>query len=112
VKFIEAVCQLRPKSLLRLLAHPEKRFRAGMRWYSNIGRRVWIHEVWQWLWFDRRTQHGPTLAKFLKGAWLTEPTPSQLPTADSHFPILNRRPLPVGRSIRSEPADCQTMENR
>jgi anaerobic magnesium-protoporphyrin IX monomethyl ester cyclase len=66
VKFIEAVCQLRPKALFRLLAHPDKRFRAGMRWYSNIGRRVWVHEVWQWLFGDHRSRRGPTLSRFLK----------------------------------------------
>jgi anaerobic magnesium-protoporphyrin IX monomethyl ester cyclase len=69
VKFIETVCQLRPKSLLRLLAHPDPLFRAGMRWYSNIGRRVWCHEVFQWLFFDRRVRHGPTVGEFLRGGW-------------------------------------------
>ena len=69
VKVIEAACQLRPKSIFRLLAHSDKRFRAGMRWYSNIGRRVWIFEICQWLFFDRRTRYGPTLAEFLKGGW-------------------------------------------
>jgi len=71
VKMIEAICQLRPKSLLRLLAHPEKRFRDGMRWYSSIGKRVWIFEIWQWLFHDRRTRFGPTVAEFLKGGWKT-----------------------------------------
>jgi anaerobic magnesium-protoporphyrin IX monomethyl ester cyclase len=69
VKAIEAICQLRPRSVARLLAHPEPLFRAGMRWYSNIGRRVWIYEIWQWLFRDRRTRYGPTLAAFLKGGW-------------------------------------------
>jgi anaerobic magnesium-protoporphyrin IX monomethyl ester cyclase len=69
VKFIEAVCQLRPKSLGRLFLHSDRRFRAGMRWYSNIGRRVWPYEIWQWLFHDRRTRHGPTLAAFLKLGW-------------------------------------------
>jgi len=72
VKLIEMVCQLRPKSLLRLLAHPDPAFRAGMRWYSNIGRRVWPYEVWQWLFCDRRTRCGPTLEEFLKGGWKRE----------------------------------------
>lgn len=76
VKSIEAICQLRPKSLFRLLAHPDKRFRSGMRWYSNIGRRVWIFEIWQWLFHDRRTANGPTLAEFLKGQWQIEPITS------------------------------------
>ena len=69
VKFIETVCQLRPKSLFRLLAHPDPLFRAGMRWYSNIGRRVWCHEIVQWLFFDRRVRQGPTVGEFLKGGW-------------------------------------------
>lgn len=76
VKSIETICQLRPKSLFRLLAHPDKRFRAGMRWYSNIGRRVWTFEIWQWLFHDRRIANGPTLAEFLKGQWQIEPTTS------------------------------------
>ena len=69
VKFIEMVCQLRPRSLGRLLFHPEPVFRAGMRWYSNIGRRVWPHEIYHWLFLDRRTRFGPSLAEFLKGSW-------------------------------------------
>lgn len=73
VKLIEALCQLRPKSILRLLAHPDARFRAGMRWYSNIGRRVWIYEIWQWLFCDRRTHRGPALAEFLNGGWTQFP---------------------------------------
>lgn len=69
VKFIEMVCQLRPRSVRRLLAHPDPLFRAGMRWYSNIGRRVWPYEIWHWLFRDRRTHYGPALAKFLKDGW-------------------------------------------
>jgi len=69
VKFIEAICQLRPKSLRRVLAHPDPLLRAGMRWYSNIGRRVWTYEIWQWLFYDRRTRFGPRLADFLKRPW-------------------------------------------
>jgi anaerobic magnesium-protoporphyrin IX monomethyl ester cyclase len=90
VKMIEAICQLRPKSLLRLLAHPEKRFRDGMRWYSNIGKRVWIFEIWQWLFHDRRTRTGPTVGEFLKGGWKTRmrhasaPQQSVRPKEPSH----------------------------
>ena len=69
VKFIEVVCQSRPKAVWRLLAHPDGRFRAGMRWYSNIGRRVWVYEIWQWLFHDSRTRFGPALAEFLRGKW-------------------------------------------
>ena len=45
IKLIEAVSQLRPKSLFRLLAHPDPGFRAAMRWYYRIGRRVWPYEL-------------------------------------------------------------------
>lgn len=75
VKSIETICQLRPRSLRRLIAHPDKLFRAGMRWYSNIGRRVWTFEVWQWLFHDRRTDHGPVLSEFLKNGWKTKMAP-------------------------------------
>jgi anaerobic magnesium-protoporphyrin IX monomethyl ester cyclase len=69
VKFIEAMCQLRSKSLFRVLAHPDPLLRAGMCWYSNIGRRVWVYEIWQWLFHDRRTNRGPKLIEFLKRPW-------------------------------------------
>ncbi len=69
VKFIEVICQARLKAVWRLLAHPDRRFRDGMRWYSNIGRRVWIYEIWQWLFHDRRTRFGPTVSEFLRGGW-------------------------------------------
>lgn len=65
MKLIEAVCQLRPKSLCRLLAHPDSGFRAAMRWYYRIGRQVWPYELWHWVFEDRRTAKGPSLAKFL-----------------------------------------------
>lgn len=96
VKCIEAVCQLRPKSLFRLLAHPDGVFRAGMQWYSNIGRRVWTYEIWQWLLQDRRIRNGPTLAKFLGNS-----PPGH---TDAHA-LANRTQTPSYRSNRpSRPA--------
>ncbi len=65
MQLTEAVSQLRPKSLYRLLAHPDPAFRAAMRWYYRIGRRVWPYELWHWFFHDRRTVHGPTVARFL-----------------------------------------------
>jgi anaerobic magnesium-protoporphyrin IX monomethyl ester cyclase len=64
VKLIESVAQLRPKSLLRLLAHPDSGFQTGMRWYYEIGRKVWPYELWHWLFGDCRTNTGPSLAQF------------------------------------------------
>src|SRR5437899_3073341 len=57
-----------------MLCFSEPLFRAGMRWYSNIGRRVWCYEIWQWLFFDRRIRLGPTVGEFLKGGWRLERT--------------------------------------
>jgi anaerobic magnesium-protoporphyrin IX monomethyl ester cyclase len=120
VKMIEAICQLRPKSLFRLLAHPEKRFRDGMRWYSNIGKRVWIFEIWQWLFHDRRTRHGPTVAEFLKGGWKVRlpdsiqlqqiPVPlvashrNQLSTVGATFPAMS-----AARNAASAPATTSSV---
>src|SRR5215831_6091921 len=42
VKFIEAVVQLRPKALWRTFLQPDPRLRHAMRWYTEMGRRVWL----------------------------------------------------------------------
>ncbi len=93
VKMIEAVCQLRPKSLLRLLAHPDPVFRAGMRWYSSIGRRVWPYEIWQWLFYDHRTRYGPTLAEFLKAGSSRQPVSLENRRAESGKSMLMAKAL-------------------
>lgn len=64
VKFIEAVMQLRPRALVRVLAHPEPSIRAAMRWYYRIGRQVWPYEIWKFLFHDRVRQDGPTVYEF------------------------------------------------
>ena len=64
VKFIEAVAQLRPRSLLRVLAHRDPDIRHAMRWYYRIGRRVWPYELWNFVFRDRRLTDGPTLREF------------------------------------------------
>jgi anaerobic magnesium-protoporphyrin IX monomethyl ester cyclase len=63
-KFIEAVMQLRPRALRRLFLHPDPEFRYAMRWYSNIGRRVWPYEIWNFFFRDRYRKDGPTLEEF------------------------------------------------
>jgi len=64
VKFIEAVMQLRPQALLRVLAHPEPAFREAMRWYYRIGRKVWPYELWNFFFRDQPQRHGPTVAEY------------------------------------------------
>lgn len=64
VKFIEAVMQLRPRSLQRVMAHHDLAIRDAMRWYYRIGRRVWPYEIGNFLFRERRQKDGPTLAEF------------------------------------------------
>jgi anaerobic magnesium-protoporphyrin IX monomethyl ester cyclase len=64
VKLIEAVMQLRPRSLFRLFAHPDRAIRAAQRWYYQIGRKVWFHEIWDFLVHGHRQEDGPTLVDF------------------------------------------------
>jgi anaerobic magnesium-protoporphyrin IX monomethyl ester cyclase len=88
VKFIEAVMQLRPRSLWRVLAHQNLSIRAAMRWYYQIGRRVWLHEIGSFLFRDQHQEDGPTLAEFWGASQGSEevreshaePWPSSTPT--------------------------------
>jgi anaerobic magnesium-protoporphyrin IX monomethyl ester cyclase len=64
VKFIEAVVQLRPRSLGRVLSHRDPKIRHAMRWYYRVGRRVWLHEIWNFAFRDRLAKGGPALAAF------------------------------------------------
>jgi anaerobic magnesium-protoporphyrin IX monomethyl ester cyclase len=35
-----------------------------MRWYTQMGRRVWPFEIFNYLFRDRRLTDGPTVAEF------------------------------------------------
>ncbi len=64
VKLIEVAIQTRPKALFRTYLHPDTASRHGMRWYARIGRKVWLHEIWEFLTVVRFTRSGPKLADF------------------------------------------------
>ncbi len=64
VKFSEAVMQLRPRALWRVLTLKDPSVRRAQRWYYQMGRRVWPFELWNFLFRDRRVKDGPTLAEF------------------------------------------------
>lgn len=64
IKALEVLVQARPKALMRTYLHPDRTARAGMRWYSRIGRRVWLHEMRCFFFRDRRVKNGPSLAEF------------------------------------------------
>jgi hypothetical protein len=87
------------------MAHPDRGFRAAMRWYYAIGRRVWPYELWHWLFHDHRTSCGPSLAEFWNGTWKANPrTPlSQILKLESwplssrllSFPRMGKRALAI-----------------
>ncbi|MDR3351838.1 MAG: magnesium-protoporphyrin IX monomethyl ester anaerobic oxidative cyclase [Zoogloeaceae bacterium] len=62
-KLIEVALQLRPRALWRVLLHPDAEIRHAMRWYTRIGRRVWLHEILEFLFATRHLKNGPTLEK-------------------------------------------------
>ena len=62
-KITEVVLQARPKALWRTYLHPDPKIRHAMQWYSQMGRRVWPYEIWNWL-RDPLTRSGPTVAEF------------------------------------------------
>ena len=64
-KTIEAAVQLRPKVLARSLLHRDAAYRYAMRWYTKIGRRVWLHEVAEFIFRTPLLRKGPTLQAFL-----------------------------------------------
>ena len=64
VKSMESAMQLRPRALWRVLTHPEPGFRAAMRWYYGIGRKVWPYEIWNFIFRDKRSKDKPTLQEF------------------------------------------------
>ena len=63
-KLIEIILQLRPKALWRSFLQKDRAARHGMSWYTRMGRRVWIHEWWNFFLRDRRIINGPTLGQF------------------------------------------------
>jgi anaerobic magnesium-protoporphyrin IX monomethyl ester cyclase len=92
VKVIEAVMQLRPRALRRLLWNPEPRIRHAIRWYYRMGRRVWIHEIIGFLFRDRTRPSGIKVADFL-GA----------PQEHEEEAMAVRSPAPI-RQVQSEAA--------
>ena len=68
VKAIEVMLQLRPKALLRSY-FTKGDYGHAMRWYEQMGRRVWTREVFEFLFRRNHLKSGPTL-----GAFIGQPT--------------------------------------
>jgi anaerobic magnesium-protoporphyrin IX monomethyl ester cyclase len=64
VKLTEAVLQLRPRALGRVLAHRDPAVRKALRWCYGVGRRAWLFEVRSFLSGRRRRGRDLTLAEF------------------------------------------------
>jgi len=80
-KFIEFVVQSRPKALTRVLFHPDRGLRHAMRWYTQMGRRVWPYEIYDFLFADRRLRRGPTITQFWGAAQDAEEQAMSVPKA-------------------------------
>ncbi|WP_211261966.1 magnesium-protoporphyrin IX monomethyl ester anaerobic oxidative cyclase [Stenotrophomonas humi] len=97
-KFIEAVMQLRPKALWRVLLQPDPELRHGMRWYTRMGRRVWPHEVFGFLRNVLRMRPSITVAGFWGGS-------DQLPEEALAKPQRQRRPIAL-QVVTAAPASA------
>ncbi len=64
-KAIEVLMQARPKVIARTLFHRDADYRHAMRWYTRIGRRVWFHEAFEFLFKTRLMRCGPSLREFM-----------------------------------------------
>jgi anaerobic magnesium-protoporphyrin IX monomethyl ester cyclase len=66
VKLIEIIMQARPSALKRLIFHKDARLRDAMRWYTNIGRKVWFYELFQFFFKEKRQSESIKLGDFWK----------------------------------------------
>jgi anaerobic magnesium-protoporphyrin IX monomethyl ester cyclase len=64
VKLIELVMQIRPSALKRLFFHQDARLRDAMRWYTNIGRKVWFYELFHFFFTDKHRSTGMRVGEF------------------------------------------------
>ncbi|WDZ77005.1 magnesium-protoporphyrin IX monomethyl ester anaerobic oxidative cyclase [Ensifer adhaerens] len=64
VKLIEVAVQARPRALARILFHRDGQQRHSMRWYTRMGRRVWFHELYEFIFRRRHLDAGPSLQEF------------------------------------------------
>lgn len=78
VKLMEVGLQLRPRAWGRLF-HRDQRIRDAQRWYYRIGRRVWFHEWFNWLFREQRVTNGPTLEAMWGRGQVAEEFPLAVP---------------------------------
>lgn len=96
VKLIEAIVQLRPRALRRTFLERDPKLRHAMRWYTEMGRRVWFMELRNFLFRDRRTARGPSLGEF----W-------GRPQDQEERSMLVARPAPIRTALPRETAPAR-----
>ena len=64
VKLIELIVQMRPKALVRLIFVKDAKIRHAQRWYYQMGKRVWFHEMTGFFFRDTHWKNGPTVKQF------------------------------------------------
>ncbi len=64
VKVIEFIVQARPKALWRLWTLRDPKLRHAQRWYYKMGRRVWFHELFEFIFRDNRRLKGPRAEEY------------------------------------------------
>lgn len=64
VKAIEVIMQARPRALGRIFTLSDAKIRHAQRWYYQMGKRVWLREVFHFLFLDRRIKNGPSVEQF------------------------------------------------
>ncbi len=84
-KFIEVAMQTRPRALYRVLLHPDRGLRRAMRWYTQMGRRVWPYEIRNFL-RDPLRRDGPTVAAFWGAAQDAEEQSMTIGSSSSKAP--------------------------
>jgi anaerobic magnesium-protoporphyrin IX monomethyl ester cyclase len=86
VKAIEVIMQLRPRAILRVLFGKDRHVRHGMRWYTRMGRRVWIHEIVEFM-FGRRIRNSTISLRSFWGSSLAKHEESMLKRKRTVIPI-------------------------
>ncbi|MEA3182733.1 MAG: anaerobic magnesium-protoporphyrin monomethyl ester cyclase [Gammaproteobacteria bacterium] len=99
-KCIEVLMQARPIVIARTLFHRDADYRHAMRWYTRIGRRVWFHEVFEFIFQTRLVTNGPTLQEFMG------PT-----LADREYVLAKARVLRPARLARLKVTDSSSSRD-
>lgn len=89
VKLTEAILQLRPRALWRVLTHRDPIIRKAIRWCYGVGRKAWLYEVLEFLFRRRRQKKNVTLQEFWGAPCQSEPEHSGLISL-THEPIAAR----------------------